>query len=484
MYKFLLCISFLITTKISAQNFENIFSVTGLNTNEYANTALELSNGNFLIGINNQILCLAPNGDSLWTKSYNGYGDIAKLFLNNSNELLAATTKGKMLILKIDPNNGDSIGSVTLPNQPSNSGYTIYDVIMLPDGDIIYCYNNGGGFGGIIRRLTPGQATNKWSNDYAGENWAPKNILLDDTTVVISGYKGTSAYAKLVVRKLGISNVTVWNKEMERGTYYADRKLGIQKNLNGEYLIATSFNMFNTLAPTVIKMSGNGDSLSASWVTNYSGNQINHGYLTSLSPVSGGFYAAGYLNYNKLNPNSVTDGMGHMCVFFISNSGQITQAKAYNKVGFYEYSPTAGEYDAAEGWGNGCFTASNGKYLLYGVGNKIHNPGTGANYQALWKGYVVHSDSLELVTNQPEIASGQKKYYVYPNPFNDKVYLYGMSINENIQIFISDLKGDITKNINSNKATQEIDLSSLPSGVYFMSIVSANSNQVIKLIKN
>lgn len=115
MYKFLLCISFLITAKISAQNFENIFSVTGLNTNEYANTALELSNGNFLIGINNQILCLAPNGDSLWTKNYNGYGDIAKLFFNNSNELLAATTKGKMLILKIDPNNGDSIGSITLP---------------------------------------------------------------------------------------------------------------------------------------------------------------------------------------------------------------------------------------------------------------------------------------------------------------------------------------------------------------------------------
>ncbi len=141
MKQYLFITSVLLSLNLSAQNFEKIFSVTGINTNEYANTAIELSNGNFLIGINNRVLCLAPNGDSLWTKTYINYGDVAKLFFNNANELLLATTKGKMLILKIDPNNGDSIGSITLPNQPSNGGYTIYDMVVLPDGDIIYCYN-------------------------------------------------------------------------------------------------------------------------------------------------------------------------------------------------------------------------------------------------------------------------------------------------------------------------------------------------------
>jgi hypothetical protein len=483
MKQYLFITSVLLSLNLSAQNFEKIFSVTGINTNEYANTAIELSNGNFLIGINNRVLCLAPNGDSLWTKTYINYGDVAKLFFNNANELLLATTKGKMLILKIDPNNGDSIGSITLPNQPSNGGYTIYDMVVLPDGDIIYCYNNGGGFGGIIRRYTPGQTANKWSNDYAGENWAPKNILIDDSTIIVAGYKGTSTYANLIVRKIGINNTPIWNKEMIRNTYYADRKLGIQKNVNGEYLIATSFNMYDILAPTIVKLTANGDSLSSSWVSNYSGHQVNHGYLTSLAPTTGGFIAAGYINYNLLNPVNVIDGLGFMCIFFINNNGIISQAKAYNQVGFYNYSPTGSEFDGAEGWGNGCFSTGNGKYLLYGVGNKIYNPGTGANFNPLWKGYVVQSDSLETVSGNQELSILKTNCFLFPNPFNDKVYLAGKFNNNAVEIFVYDLGGTEVAHQQLKGIDREIHLHQLPNGIYFVKIIESKETLVLKLIK-
>jgi hypothetical protein len=183
--------------KTQAQNFEKLYNFsTATNNQEYANAGIQLSNGNFLIGINNHLLCLSSIGDSLWSKTFSGYGDIAKLFFNNNNELLMATTKGKMTIVKIDPSNGDSLGSIAMPVQPLNYGYTIYDVQVLPDGDLVYCYNLGGSVASTIRRFTPGQTSNKWSNDYAGENWGPRSILLDDTTLVMTGYKGTSGLAQ------------------------------------------------------------------------------------------------------------------------------------------------------------------------------------------------------------------------------------------------------------------------------------------------
>lgn len=472
------------TFKANAQNFEKIFNVNStVNTNEYANTGISLPNGNYLVGINNTVLCLAPNGDSLWTKTYVNYGYVDKLFFNNSNELFVATTRGKMVILKINPNNGDSIGAIAMPTQPSNSGYTIYDMHFLPDGDIVYSYNNGGGFGGIIRRFTPGQTTNKWSNDYAGENWAPKNILIDDTTIIMAGYKGTSGYTKLVVRKIGISNTPIWNKELERGTYNVDRKLGIQKNSTNEYLVATSFNVTNILAPTVVKFSNSGDSLSSSAVTSFNGITINYGYLTSLMPTNGGFYAAGCLNYNKMSPDNVMDGMGHMAVFKVNDNGQIGQANAYNLTGFYQYN-VGSNYDGAEGWGNACFDAGSGKYLLLGVCQKIYDPGTGANFQALWKGYVVKSDSLLNVMASNLIEISNANYQLFPNPFYDKFYCNYSHGNDPLEIYIYDSKGVLVLYQSNIMANTAIDLRHINKGVYFVNIIDKNNFSTIKLIKD
>lgn len=469
--------------QINAQNFEKIFSLSsGNNTNEYGNAAIRLPGGNFLIGINNKILCLSPNGDSLWTKTYNNYGNVEKLFFNAGNELLVATTKGKMLILKINPLNGDSIGSIALPSQPLNSGYTIYDMIELPGGDIVYCYNLGGGIGGIIRRFTPGQTTNKWSNDYAGENWGPRNILLDDTTLVIAGYKGTSLNSSLVVRKLGISNTPVWNKEMPRGTYYVDRKLGVQKNASGEYLVATSFNMFDVLCPTVVKLSGGGDSLGASWVANFSGNVVNHGYCTSLAPAPGGFYAAGYLNYNQINPDNVVDGLGFMSVFLINDNGQFSQAWAYNKVGHYQFSPGS-PYDGSEAWGNGCFATDNGKYLLYGVGHRIHDPGTGANYQAQWRAYVVQHDTLGSVSSIEGPEKNLSEIILFPNPAKDIFYVKGNSGQQNADLKIYDIEGRILRSLASYDFKSGIDLSRLQPGIYIVELGFSGRREMLRLVK-
>ncbi|MBK7956830.1 MAG: hypothetical protein IPK03_01140 [Bacteroidetes bacterium] len=119
---------------LHAQNFEKTFNTRNTEGQEYANAGIELGNGKYLIGIDNRILCLSQNGDSLWTKIYTGYGNIEKIFRDNNNNLMIATDIGKMMIAKIDSSNGDTISSHKPPKQFSNSGYKIVDVKSTPWG--------------------------------------------------------------------------------------------------------------------------------------------------------------------------------------------------------------------------------------------------------------------------------------------------------------------------------------------------------------
>ncbi len=108
---------------VSGQTFEKNFVVgNNLKGLEYGNAGIELPNGNYLIGVNNSILCLSATGDSLWKKTYANHGDILKIFRDNQGKLMLATTLGKMIILEINENNGDSIASFRPPGQFANSG--------------------------------------------------------------------------------------------------------------------------------------------------------------------------------------------------------------------------------------------------------------------------------------------------------------------------------------------------------------------------
>ncbi|MBK7956929.1 MAG: hypothetical protein IPK03_01720 [Bacteroidetes bacterium] len=73
---------------LHAQNFEKTFNTRNTNGQEYANSGIGVGNGKYLIGIDNRILCLSQNGDSLWMKIYTGYGNIEKIFRDNNNNLM------------------------------------------------------------------------------------------------------------------------------------------------------------------------------------------------------------------------------------------------------------------------------------------------------------------------------------------------------------------------------------------------------------
>jgi hypothetical protein len=480
----LLLLVLVFSTSLNAQTFNKLFSFTSGNyTNEYSYAGIESANGNYLIGIGNRLLCLSANGDSLWSKIYTGYGDITKLFRDNTNQLIAATTKGKMVFLKIDEANGDTISSIKVPVQYSNSGYTIYDALVLPDGDIVYSYNNGGSYGAALVRFTPGSTTNRWSNDYAGENWGPRGILLDDTCLVVAGYQGVANYrVNLFMRKISLNNTTQWSANYYRNTSYADRMIGIQKSTNGNYLIATSFNFNDVLAPSIAIVSNAGDSVAVNHFEMLDGKKINHGYLTSLQPNgTNGFYAAGYLNIAQLSPDNAEVGMGYMTAFSIDNNGVIHSGFNFNYSGFYQYSPGS-PYSGTEGWGNGCFRTSDGYYLLFGVGSKIHDPGTGAAIDTQWRGYVAKSN--QFVSSVQSVHQESTNYSIFPNPIKNVLSIQSSSKANELTIKIHNISGSLVRQFQlKNQSNLKLDLPELSRGAYFITIESETEKSVLKFVK-
>ncbi len=89
------------------------------------------------------------------------------------------------------------------------------------------------------------------------------------------------------------------------------------------------------------------------------------------------------------------------------------------------------------------------------------------------------------VTLQPDSSLGivrQKTSLglLYPNPANDKLYCSCFSENSTVVVFTLSGEKIITRKVNSGK---ELDISVLPSGIYFIKIITGNKRLMRKFVK-
>lgn len=95
--------------------------------------------------------------------------------------------------------------------------------------------------------------------------------------------------------------------------------------------------------------------------------------------------------------------------------------------------------------------------------------------------YVFHYNADALSTNENSISS---KTIVAPNPFSDKLTITINEINLPTNATIFDVTGKelLSKNLESN--SNELELSSLQSGIYFCQLTSVAKTETVKIIKN
>lgn len=100
------------------------------------------------------------------------------------------------------------------------------------------------------------------------------------------------------------------------------------------------------------------------------------------------------------------------------------------------------------------------------------------------------SDGLFARSSEKVSPSKNTNYNIYPNPSSNVIYLsyLGSEKEKEINYFISNSYGIQIGSFHSVKLESvgmlEIDVNSLPTGVYFLSIIDKNSSKTLKFVKD
>lgn len=104
-------------------------------------------------------------------------------------------------------------------------------------------------------------------------------------------------------------------------------------------------------------------------------------------------------------------------------------------------------------------------------------------FAAPYRNSLWYRDDL-LVGNREEKIVDQTEIMVYPNPVTNKVTIeLGSSFQKQNLIKLYDLNGNLVKEINNFSTKQQIDLSDLSSGFYFLQVIDDSKVASKKLIK-
>jgi hypothetical protein len=123
-----------------------------------------------------------------------------------------------------------------------------------------------------------------------------------------------------------------------------------------------------------------------------------------------------------------------------------------------------------------------GNYIIQPIVNGI--PYSTLNLTVSTDNSVVNIDLSSLTTSVKEQFNNKGLFSIYPNPFNDKINIYNGTQNKLNAISIVNLQGQ-TVYKSENLDLNDIELSELKTGLYFITITDTNGlTDTIKVLKN
>lgn len=305
-------------------------------------------------------------------------------------------------------------------------------------------------------------------------------MLVDGNNVVITGSDGEDIWYELGVQKFTLDGDIVWEKKIKRTMTNQDYKFGIAKNSAGNYLIAAStgknINGILSFVPAITTVDATtGDSLKTSTLTSVNGNQVELGFCNSIIKDGDKYYASGEVNYNVPNVNNIPTNTGFMTLFAINDNGDFASANPFNNIPPFDDGFGGGSSFAM---GHGVFKTNDNHLVLFGKGHFLAP--NQSFQQAVGTTYVVKLNTDGLIgIEENESVSG---ITLYPNPAtNNATISYTGTDKYNVTVY--NAVGQQVYSAGSVSGNYIINTANFTTGIYYVSIQTANRLQSVMLVK-
>lgn len=113
-----------------------------------------------------------------------------------------------------------------------------------------------------------------------------------------------------------------------------------------------------------------------------------------------------------------------------------------------------------------------GVYVYFQVFDKVYNTLSSNNAGSLFVDNVVITTDI-LSTGITE--NSVQNLNIYPNPFNETIYIESQQAPSNCSITITDIAGRIIKKIEENMFTNQINVSDIQQGIYFVTFINKSN---------
>jgi|GEM_PF-2178623 len=471
---------------------------------------LQTSDHGYLTGNVRALIKTDSLGQIEWYKKY-AYGNGSPSFLTNyqtyDNGYIAT---GYSLIMKLNPNYAISWKKELIG--PFSNGYAAYTVKETQDHGFILGGELDLSYSYYCLIKTDSVGTVQWSKMYSsatGNDTYGSFALTSDGGYMLCGSSNTaidtsSNHHDIKIIKTDSLGNPQWAKHYNRNIPDEVFCYHITATFDGGYVLTGSRN-FDTF---ILKIDSVGNIL---WKKLYSYSALvvylpakwieethDHGLVVSAMLDGSGTLvfktdSAGNLLWNRYYPSVGPVGS---CVKETADGGFIIGA-----VGYAGTNTSGNSFDAlcliktdALGHTNGCYEDT-AAIIVTDIMDTVANvvvTDSNLNVTTITSTLAPVDSGYEFVLCPPivgmqDIAADKNEIKIYPNPFTNKFLVSGFrfQVGEKIKVTLFDLMGEkvYEKEFSSNKTEEEINLSFLQPGVYFLNVKSDGKGYTRKIVK-
>ncbi len=375
----------------------------------------------------------------------------------------------------------------SLSNTGIPSGYSPNDFAKAINGDIYLVASQYSGSSFKPKLLKSTNNGSSWSEIIMSGLTNVQNtntIIFSGNKILLGGSNSTTASYYVYVSDDNGSNWTLSNSGIPSG--YSPNDFAIATN--GDVYLASAYYNGTSFEPKLLKSTNNGSSWNEVTMSGLSNIQLPNSIIFNGSKLllsgtgSGSYYVYSSTN-NGLNWTLSNSGVpsGYSVNDFTNATGQIIYAACsqFNGTSFVPHiiKSTNGGTNWSDITGlSGLTSLQNTNSIVYGNNNLLLG---GSNSST--SSYFVFSSTVPTTSLEDE--SSNIPFSIFPNPFNETLFLYSQLGND-LQIRLTNSFGQtlFEKKITAEK--ELINTSSLLAGVYFVTVYDQEKRKTFKLVKN